>query len=122
MLINAKKGGFIMESQLELNEERIRLFERFMQVLPEVGTAELDLLSHIYKDGVLSRKMKFLLALAVALGTGCTMCVLAQTMSALDAGATREEILETISVVVAMRGTTGSAESLRVIKLLDELE
>ena len=35
--------------------------------------------------------------------------------------ATKEEILETISVNMAMSGTTGIAESLRVLKLLDEL-
>jgi len=42
-------------------------------------------------------------------------------MYALENGATRDEVLETISVVVSMRGTTGVAESLRVIQLLDEL-
>jgi alkylhydroperoxidase/carboxymuconolactone decarboxylase family protein YurZ len=42
-------------------------------------------------------------------------------MRALEAGATKEEILETISVNMAMSGTTGIAESLRVLKLLDEL-
>jgi len=42
-------------------------------------------------------------------------------MRALEAGATKDEILETISVNVAMSGTTGIAESLRVLKLLDEL-
>jgi alkylhydroperoxidase/carboxymuconolactone decarboxylase family protein YurZ len=42
-------------------------------------------------------------------------------MRALEAGASKEEILETISVNMAMSGTTGTAESLRVIKLLDEL-
>jgi alkylhydroperoxidase/carboxymuconolactone decarboxylase family protein YurZ len=42
-------------------------------------------------------------------------------MRALEAGATREEILETLSVNVAMSGTTGIAEALRVVKLLEEL-
>jgi alkylhydroperoxidase/carboxymuconolactone decarboxylase family protein YurZ len=42
-------------------------------------------------------------------------------MRALDAGATKEEILEAVSVNLAMSGTTGVAESLRVIKLLEEL-
>ncbi len=37
-----------------------------------------------------------------------------------DRGA--EEILETISVNMATSGTTGIAEALRVLKLLDELE
>ncbi|MBN2324982.1 MAG: carboxymuconolactone decarboxylase family protein [Spirochaetes bacterium] len=110
-----------METQLELNEERIRLFERFKQVLPEVGFAVLGMLDTIYKDGALDAKTKYLIALAVALKAGCTNCILAQTTRALETGATKEEILETVSVVVAMSGTTGTAESLRVIKLLDEM-
>jgi alkylhydroperoxidase/carboxymuconolactone decarboxylase family protein YurZ len=40
---------------------------------------------------------------------------------ALENGATKEEILEALSVVVSIRGATGVAESLRVIQLLDEL-
>jgi AhpD family alkylhydroperoxidase len=74
-----------------------------------------------YKDGVLNGKIKRLMSLAIALGAGCTNCILAQTDLALKAGATIEDILETIQVVISMRGTTGIAESLRVIKLLDEL-
>jgi alkylhydroperoxidase/carboxymuconolactone decarboxylase family protein YurZ len=38
-----------------------------------------------------------------------------------EEGATRDEIMETLQVLVAMGGTTGIAESLRVIKFLDEL-
>jgi len=55
------------------------------------------------------------------MGAGCRNCVLGQAMYALENGATKGEILETISVVVSMRGTTGLAESLRVVQLLDEL-
>ena len=106
-----------------MNKERIDLFERFKQVLLDIdiGSAEVDFLDGIFKDWALDKKTKFLIVLGIALGTGCTICILAQTMSALDEGATREEIMETISVVAALRGTTGIAESLRVIKLLDEL-
>ena len=49
------------------------------------------------------------------------ICILAQTEKAVDEGATKDEILETLQVLVAMGGTTGIAESLRVIKFLDEL-
>jgi AhpD family alkylhydroperoxidase len=59
--------------------------------------------------------------MAVALKVGCTNCILAQTEKALAEGATKDEILETLQVLVAMGGTTGIAESLRVIKFLDEL-
>jgi len=74
------------------------------------------------KDGALSCKVKRLMALTLALGAGCRNCILAQTKNALGNGATKDEILETLSVVISMRGTTGVAESLRVVQLLDELE
>jgi len=110
-----------VESQLQLNEERLRLLDRLKQLSPDLTGAEWNVLDIVYKDGALSRKVKRLLALGIALHAGCTNCILAQTKQALDAGATKDEILETISVEVAMSGTTGIGESLRVIKLLDEL-
>jgi AhpD family alkylhydroperoxidase len=109
------------ESQLELERNRVEQRERFYQVLPEVAGKVKDLTDIVYSDGALSGKVKRMMALATALGAGCRNCILAQTTLALEAGATKEEILETISVVVSMRGTTGVAESLRVIQLLDEL-
>jgi alkylhydroperoxidase/carboxymuconolactone decarboxylase family protein YurZ len=42
-------------------------------------------------------------------------------MRALEAGATAQEIVETTGVAVAIGGTMGMAESLRVVKLLEEL-
>ncbi|MFO7737243.1 MAG: carboxymuconolactone decarboxylase family protein [Desulfatiglandaceae bacterium] len=111
-----------METQLELEKNRVEQRNRLAQVLPEVMKRVGDLTAEVYKDGVLSCKVKRLMALALALGTGCKNCILSQTMEALENGATKAEILETISVVVSMRGTTGVGESLRVVQLLHELE
>ena len=110
-----------MESQVQLNEERMRLLSRFTQVLPNLMTLERPVIDEAYKAGALSTKTKRLMSLALALGAGCTNCILGQTHNAIEAGATKDEILETLSVVVSMRGTTGIAESLRVIKLLEEM-
>jgi AhpD family alkylhydroperoxidase len=110
-----------MESQLRLNEERIRLRDKLKQVLPDLMNAESALLDIAYRDGILSSKFKRLVAMAIAVRAGCTNCILAQTKYALEAGATKEEILEVLAVAVAMSGTTGIAESLRVVKLLEEL-
>ena len=95
--------------------------DKFSQSLPHVMGAVKGLSAEVYKDGALSRKVKRLMALALALGVGRRNCILNQTMTALEDGATKDEVLETISVVVSMRGTTGVAESLRVVQLLDEL-
>ncbi|GEM_PF-4909270 len=44
-----------------------------------------------------------------------------RTKGVLQQGATREEILETLQVVISIRGTTGVGESLRVVQFLEEL-
>jgi len=110
-----------MESQMDLNQERLRLIEKFKKVLPDTITAELKVGDTAYAAGKLSTKQKRLIALGVALGRGCTNCILGQTMRALEAGATVEEILEVTGVAIAIGGTMGMAESLRVIRLLEEM-
>ena len=110
-----------MESQLELDKNRMKQRDKFAELLPDVWGPLRSLTAEVYKDGALSCKVKRLMSLALALGAGCRNCILAQTMYALENGATKDEILETLSVVVSMRGTTGVAESVRVIQLLDEL-
>jgi len=109
------------ETQLDLEKNRVKQRNRVAQVLPDVMKGVSGLTAEVYKDGVLSCKVKRLMALALALGIGCQNCILSQTMAALENGASKEEILETISVVVSMRGTTGVGESLRVVQLLHEL-
>ena len=91
------------------------------QELPDLMIHESAKWDEVYKDGALSAKVKRLMALGIALRAQCVNCIVAQTIRALEAGATKEEILETTSVNMAMSGTTGIAESLRVLKLLDEL-
>jgi len=110
-----------MESQVQLNKDRLELLDRLKQTAPDITGAEWRVLDIAYQDGALSSRVKRLIALGIALRAGCTNCILAQTKHALDAGASKEEVLEVIAVEVAMSGTTGVAESLRVIRLLDEL-
>ena len=111
-----------MESQVKLNEKRKQNLEKWKQLLPESYKGLTGILQPAYTDGVLSARVKRLMCLAVALGIGCTNCVLAQFYGARAAGATKEEFLETLAVATAMRGTSGVAESLRVIELMDELD
>ncbi len=110
-----------MESQIELNEERKELLRKLGQRLPTVMAAEAALGDAVFRDGALSTKVKRLIALGIALRGAITNCILAQTEHAIEAGANRDEILETLSVAVGMSGVTGIAESLRVVKVLDEL-
>lgn len=110
-----------MESQLELEDERVKLVDKLRQALPDLMAAKAAVTDGVYKDGALSHKVKRLIALGIALRAGCTNCILHHTMQALKAGATKDELLETISVEMAISGTSGIGESLRVVKILDEL-
>ena len=87
--------------------------------MPKQGKQLMEQIDETYKDGALERKSKHLIDLAIALGIGCQNCFLFHTEASLEAGATKEEFLETISIVTSIRGTTGVAESLRVIQFLD---
>jgi AhpD family alkylhydroperoxidase len=111
----------MMESQMELNNNRMKQLGRLLKAMPDMAKLIGAQVNEAYKDGAIDSKTKRLMAMAIALGAGCRNCVLGQAEGALELGATKEEFLETISVVVSMRGTTGVAESLRVIQLLDEL-
>jgi len=99
----------------------MELLKKFSEAAPEFMSVEANVIREAYKEGALSSKVKCLIALAASLKVGCTNCILAQTEKAINAGATKEEIIETLQVIVSIGGTTGIAESLRVIKFMDEL-
>jgi AhpD family alkylhydroperoxidase len=54
-------------------------------------------------DGAIPKKHKELMALAVALTTQCGYCLEVHRRAALRAGATEEELAETVFVAVALR-------------------
>lgn len=109
-----------MENQLEYYTETGKYRDRFDEALP-IMTAYTTFRKQVYRDGALGLKMKRLIALACGLQAGCTRCIQGQTKDALAAGATKEEVMETVAVAVVMGGTTVSAETWRVVKVLEEL-
>jgi AhpD family alkylhydroperoxidase len=109
-----------MENQLEYYSETGKYRDRFDQGLP-VMAAYSTFRKQVYQDGALSGKVKRLIALAAGLQAGCTRCIQGQTKDALTAGATKEEIMEAVAVAIVMGGTAVSAETWRVIKVLEEL-
>ena len=109
-----------MENQLEYYTEAGKYRDRFDQGLPTMA-AYTTFRKEVYKDGALSLKTKRLIALACGLQTGCTRCIQGQTKDAIAAGATKDEVLEAVSVAVVMGGTAVSAETWRVVKVLEEL-
>ncbi len=56
------------------------------------------------EDKALSAKHKELQALAIGIAIRCEGCIACHVQGALEAGATQEEIVETIGVTIAMGG------------------
>jgi AhpD family alkylhydroperoxidase len=109
-----------MENQLEYYTETGKYRDRFDEGLPAMA-AYTAFRQAVYKDGALSQKVKRLIALACGLQAGCTRCVQGQTRDAIASGATKDELMEAVSVAVVMGGTAVSAETWRVVKVLEEL-
>jgi AhpD family alkylhydroperoxidase len=110
-----------MGEQLEFLEAMRKDIAKFKQELPGVMDAHTAFVDEVYKDGALSLKIKRLIALGIALRAGCTGCILAQTTRAVEAGATKAEVLEAVSVAVAMGGTPAGGWMWRVVKVLEEM-
>ncbi len=102
------KMGFtpeIMNMMSELNPE---LFEHYKKC--DDG---------IQEDGALSAKVKVLMSLAVMASQRCEPCCESQMRSALNHGATKEEIMETMNVIFITSGAPGVASCRRALKLME---
>jgi AhpD family alkylhydroperoxidase len=110
-----------MQKQIEYYTETGRDREDFDRGLPAAMAAYSTFRKEVYKDGALSAKVKRLIALAAGLQAGCTRCTIGQTKDAIEAGATKSEIMEAAAVAIVMGGTAVSAETWRVVQVLKEL-
>ena len=72
-------------------------------------------------DGALKVKCKELIALAIAVAKQCEPCIILHVKKCLDAGATKEEILEAACVAVMMSGGPAYTHIPIVIKTFEEL-
>lgn len=81
-----------------------RSIDDLARAVPEVmsGFARLQKASHA--EGALSAKVKELMALAIGIAVRCEGCVTYHVHDALAAGATAQEIAETVGVAVMMGG------------------
>jgi len=109
-----------MAQQEKLSSEINQLWDIYRKCMPDIAHAYGELPMEVFKNGVLSGKIKRLMAVVGALVHGCRACILFQTEEALSLGATAEEILEACAVAISLGGTMGGGETTRVIQLLEE--
>lgn len=72
------------------------------------------------KDGVIPVKYRELMSVAVALTTQCAYCIESHINNAVQAGATREEIAETVFIAAALRAGGAVGNGLMAMRLFEE--
>lgn len=108
-----------MTSNYDLEERMAALREQIPGVMTHFGA----LRGEVSKDGVLSAKTKRLMMVAVSVAQRCEPCMRTHLKGAVELGATRAEILETIGVPILMAGGPAAAYSATVVlEMLDELQ
>jgi AhpD family alkylhydroperoxidase len=71
--------------------------------------------------GALDLKTKELMAIAIAIATRCDGCVGFHVKAALRAGATREEVVETVSLAIYMGAGPSMIYAAETLRAFDEL-
>ncbi len=72
------------------------------------------------EEGALSNKVKEMMALAISIVVGCEGCIAYHVHDAAAAGATRQELLETIGVGLLMGGGPGSIYAAHALEAIDQ--
>jgi len=91
-----------------------------LQFLDNVKTYKpfLEVEAKAFGDGALAKKTKELMALSISIVTKCEPCMEWHLDQALQAGATDEEIYETIDVAIEMGGGQAGAYARFVLKAM----
>lgn len=72
--------------------------------------------------GALNTKTKELMALSIAIAVRCNGCIAFHVHDALKAGASRQEIVETIGVAILMGGGPAMVYGCEALEALDQFE
>lgn len=94
---------------------------RYRSGAPEVAKAFSGLAAAASAPGALDMKTKELIALAIGIAGRCDGCVGFHTEAALKQGATRQEVLETISMAIYMGGGPSYVYGAQALEAFDQL-
>ena len=88
----------------QLYREYLRSISDMARALPDELKAFRGLVAAVHKEGALTIKMKELIALGIAIVAKCESCMVYHIKQAIGAGASKNEILETVGTSILMGG------------------
>jgi AhpD family alkylhydroperoxidase len=103
-------------------EKTAELAQKQRDLAPETFRAFRDFSSRVFSDGAVPRKVKELIAVAVAHATQCPYCIDGHARRAREHGASEEELMEAIWVAAEMRAGAAYAHSLIALRAVEASE
>ncbi len=83
------------------------LFTEMRKLSPKVTGGIMRAREASYEDGTVAGRYKLLTALAISVAIRCAPCIRAYVKMAVERGATKEELIEFLSVAMTMQGCPG---------------
>lgn len=109
-----------MKNYPELRADILKHMSKLSSAAPDTMKAFSSLHASATAAGALDAKTKELIALSIAVAAKCDGCVAFHTHDALRAGASPEEIIETLGVAVLMGGGPAMVYATHAIDALEQ--
>jgi AhpD family alkylhydroperoxidase len=103
-------------------EKTVQMMGKLQENLPRSMAGFGQLHKAATADGALSHKVKELIALAIGITVRCDGCIAFHVHDALESGASRDEILETIGIAVLMGGGPSVVYGAEAMEAMEQLE
>lgn len=104
------------------NQTVRKMFASLEKAMPETMKGFNQLHKAAIASGALSPMTKELIMLAIGITVRCDGCIAFHVHDALEAGASREEILETIGVAILMGGGPSAVYGAEALSALEQFE
>ncbi len=105
----------------EISKRRKKSHEKLISLKSKVYEAFLEMEKAAFSDGALSKKAKELIAVGISVVIDCESCMQWHIEQAAKAGASRQEVLETIEVAIEMGGGPATVSARFALEVMEEI-
>jgi AhpD family alkylhydroperoxidase len=110
-----------MENMKDVLNEVNSSLKTISKDYPDLMTAFSGFMGQVEKPGALDKKTKELIAISLSIVQHCKWCIAFHVKGALDAGATKDEIMESCFVAALMGGGPALMYTQLAVKSLEDL-
>ena len=109
-----------MDKLKDLSRKRKEAHAELIKLDSKVYKAFLEMEKATYSDGVISKKIKELIAVGISVTINCESCMQWHIEQAAKSGATKEEVLEAVEVGMEMGGGPATVSSRFAIEVMKD--